>query len=551
MRFATHLLLWQLACVIAVVAVCAAVFTWLGVQQLRAEAESQALGIARTVATDGDVRRTVEGFSADASAPSGADLRRGQLAVLAAEIEDSTGALFVVITDDRGIRLAHPDPARLGQVVSTSFAEALAGRETVSWEEGTLGESARAKVPVFAPGTRTPVGEVSVGFARASVFDDLPPLLLGVGVAAAAALLIGVLVSVLIRRRLETLTLGVQPEELAALVQNQAAVLDGVGDGVLAYTPDGVVTLANTSAARMLGIPEPVGTRVEALALPSEVRAAIAGRSSAADPAGSPLVVEDRVVFVDTHPVRRAGRDLGTVAVIRDRTDLLRLSERLETVSTMTSALRAQRHEFSNRLHVATGLIDARRVAEARDYLSAGLAVPAGAVAPEVALDEPFLRSLIEATAIEAAERGVALSVADGSLVRGTVTAAEDVATVFGNLVDNAIRAAVHAPPPRWVEVELLDDADTLVITVADSGGGVPDPAGLFSPGEPAREPEPDAVHGRGIGLPLVRRVAQRLGGEVWLVDAGGTGGGAVFSARLPGTVEQGTASPDAGTENP
>ena len=69
-------------------------------------------------------------------------------------MERNTGALFVVITDDHGIRLAHPDPQLLGEVVSTSFAEALAGRESVAWESGTLGESARAKVPVRDPRDR-------------------------------------------------------------------------------------------------------------------------------------------------------------------------------------------------------------------------------------------------------------------------------------------------------------------------------------------------------------------------------------------------------------
>ena len=130
------------------------------------------------------------------------------------------------------------------------------------------------------------------------------------------------------------------------------------------------------------------------------------------------------------------------------------------------------------------------------------------------------------------------LSVGADSLVRGEVIAAEDVATVLGNLIDNAVRAAVQTPAPRWVEVELLDDADTLALTVADSGGGVGDPAGLFASRADAQEVDPDAVHGRGIGLPLVRRIARRLGGEVWLVDAGGTGSGAVFSARLPGTMQ-------------
>lgn len=306
--------------------------------------------------------------------------------------------------------------------------------------------------------------------------------------------------------------------------------------------------VANASAARLLGVSDLVGRKIDDLDLPEDVRATLSEPIDGGR-AGSPLIVDDRVLFVDTRPVSRAGRDLGAVAVIRDRTDVLQLSERLESVSTMTTALRAQRHEFSNRLHVAAGLIDADRIDEARDYLGEALALPADAQDATVALTEPFLRSLIEAKTIEAAERGVALEVEEGTLVLGRVAAAEDVATVLANLVDNAVRAAVQAPPPRRVGLEILDEADTLVITVSDSGSGVSDPGALFERDPAAPEPEPDAVHGRGIGLPLVRRIARRLGGEVWLVDAGGPGSGAVFSARLPHTMEGRAAAPVADEE--
>ncbi|MFE1645010.1 ATP-binding protein [Microbacterium sp. P01] len=541
MRFSTQLLLWQLASVIAVVGVCTAVFTWLGVQQLRAEAESASLSIARTVAADGDVRALVARYSADPGTPEADALRGGDLETLAAGVERSTGALFVVITDDRGIRLAHPDPARLGEEVSTSYADALAGRENVAWESGTLGESARAKVPVYGPGTTTPVGEVSVGFARASVFDDLPPLLIGVGVAALLALGIGALVAFFVRRRLERLTLGVQPEELAALVQNQAAVLDGAGEGVVAYTVDGHITVANTAARRLLGLGDIVGRGIRDLDLPADLVAAM-GVDSARD-ADAPIVLGDHVVFVDARRVSRAGRDLGVVVVIRDRTDVVRLSERLESVATMTNALRAQRHEFANRLHVAAGLIDARRVTDARAYLDEVLEVSRASPAEgDVAgVDEPFLRSLLEALSVDAAERGVRLHVGERSLVLGQVAAPEDVATVLGNLVDNAIRAAIAAPEPRWVDVELLDDGDTLVVTVADSGGGVADAASLFDrlPGVPDVVAGDD-VHGHGIGLPLARDIARRFGGDLWLVEPGGGGSGAVFTARIPRTMAAG-----------
>ena len=549
MRFSTQMLLLQLACVTAVVAVCTGVFVWIGVQQLRAEAESSALSIARTVAADADVRAGVARISGQPGTPRNADLRDGPLAALAAGAEENTGALFIVITDDHGIRLAHPDPELLGQVVSTGFADALAGRETVSWEAGTLGESARAKVPVRDPVSDEPVGEVSVGFAPASVFTELPLLLGGVALAALVAVALGAIVSLVLRRRLERLTLGLQPEELSTLVQNQAAVLDGVGDGVLASGPDGVVTVANTTAARLLGTPDLVGRRIRDLDLPSAVRHAL-GDSAPANgrrsDAAEPLSVGQNVIYIDTRPVSRADRDLGMIAVIRDRTDVVALTDRLETVSAMTDALRVQRHEFANRLHVTAGLIDAGRVPDARDYLDEVLEASRedSAIPLHEHVSEPFLASFVESKALRAGERGVRLSVSGDSLVRGTVGLAEDVATVAGNLIDNAVAAAVGGDEPRWVVVELLDDADTLVLTVSDSGKGVADERSLFG-ARPATDLDEDAVHGRGIGLPLAREVARRLGGDVWLADAGGEAGGAVFCARLPGVMRARTTAPD------
>ncbi|WP_194398884.1 MULTISPECIES: sensor histidine kinase [Microbacterium] len=544
MRFATRLLLVQLATVTAVVAVCALVFGWLGVRQLRAESEAAALNIARTVAEDPDVKSLIAAFSADPGTPDAADLRGGPLQQIAADVADRTDALFVVITDDHGIRLAHPTEALLGEVVSTPFAEVLEGNEVVDWEVGTLGESARAKVPVYADDVDQPVGEVSVGFERASVFDDLPALIATIAIAAIGGVALATLATLLLRRRFERLTLGLQPEELVSLVQNQAAVLEGVGDGVLAIDPDDMVRVCNEAAERMLGLEAPVGSRFDDLPLPDAVRSAVRdGRS------GVEAVVGDRVLYLDTRPVRRESRALGQVVVVRDRTDVEALAGRLETVRAMTEALRVQRHEFANRLHVATGLLDAQRVEEARTFL--GDLTERGAVDFAVAglerVPDPFLQSLLGATGAAARERGVSVRVSDDTLLLSEVALPEDVAAILGNLVGNAVTAAVAGDEPRWVEVAMLGDGDELVVTVADSGGGIR-PIGSDPFARTGSRPKDavrgDAVHGHGFGLPLSRDLARRHGGEVWLIDAGGDGSGAVFGARLPGALRRDTAVP-------
>lgn len=530
-RFATRALLLHLAAVALVVTLCTGVYLALAVQQLRAEAESTALGIARTLAVDAQVRGAVAAISASDDEPDAEALRDGDLQQIATDVMARTGALFVVITDDEGIRLAHPLPSRIGEVVSTPFAAVLAGREVVDWQTGTLGESARAKVPV-RDDSGTPVGEISVGFERNGVFDDLPPLLAALGLTAAGALALALLTFLLLRRRWERLTIGVQPEELVALVQNQTAVLDGVGDGVLAVDQDGVVRVSNAAADRLLGLHDPVGRTVDALPLPPVVRDTATGARDRAE-----AVVGDRMLYLESRAVRRDGRALGDVLIVRDRTDLIALTERLEAVRTMTSALRVQRHEFANRLHVAAGLIDAGRVDDARAFLDE--LVSRGPVAfPVTGLDlvgDPFLHAFLGAKGVEAAERGVALRIAADTQVIGTVRRAEDVASVLGNLVDNAVVAAVAgAREPRWVEVSVLSDGDALVVTVADSGEGL-------RPSDPrphADDGSADSVHGHGIGLPLATEIARRSGGDLWIIDSGGPDHGAVFAARLGDAVD-------------
>lgn len=539
MRFATRMLVVQVATQVAVVAVCTAVFAWLGVQQLRAEADSSALNIARSVAESPQVRERVAEFSADLGTPDAASLRDGVLERYAADVTNRTEGLFVVITDDHGIRLAHPDPDRLGQVVSTSYADALAGREVVTWETGTLGESARAKVPVYPPDGGAPVGEVSVGFERASVFDDLPALLAGIALAVFSAVAIGAIVALLMRRRLERLTLGVQPEELVALVQTQTAVLESADEGVLAIDDTGVVRVCTAAAERLLGIPDAVGRPLADLDLPPAIATALAGVGASAG-----LPVGDRVVFIDVRPVRRGARALGRVAVIRDRTAVAALSGRLDSVRAMGDALRVQRHENANRLHAAVGLLDAGRTADARDFLAD--LVDRGSVdwaVPGIDLvGDAMLQSFLGAKALAARERGVALRVSDDTFLRGTVHDVEDVVAVLGNLLDNAVSATASAPEPREVEVAVLGDGDAVVLTVSDTGSGIADAEAVFAPRE--RDDDPAAVHGLGIGLPLSREFARRRGGEVWVVDAGGDGRGAVVAARLPGVLRADPQSP-------
>jgi two-component system CitB family sensor kinase len=536
--FSAQTLILQLGVVLLVVLSTSAVYGWLTYERLVSETESRALVVAQSVASDIDVRDQVSAYSRAETLPDNATLRDGPLQAIGEAIRERTSALFVVITDDDGFRLSHPTPALLGQLVSTSPTAALSGKEVVDLETGTLGPSARAKVPIWSLDDSVIVGEVSVGFSTADIASGLVSALGPIIGVAIGALLLGAIASTFLVRRLRNVTLGLEPEEISTLVQDQEVVLYGVAEGVIGIASDGRVTVCNAQARRLLRLGDVTGKQFNSLSLPAPVAALVDGDGLGSETVQ--VVVGPSVLHVSARRVVRGSSDLGWVITVLDRTQVEELSRQLDAVGALSTALRVQRHEFANRLHTASGLLNIGEVEEASRYLrqtleSGPLKFP---VEHADRLQDSYLQAFVGAKGFQASERGVLVRIGSETLIRGSVVDPQDITTVLGNLIDNAIEAAVHGSNgERWVEIELLSEDETLHIVVADSGDGVEGDIELpFKEGHSTRAME--SGHGQGIGLPLSRRIARNLGGDTWLASPGQPGGpGAIFCARLPGVL--------------
>lgn len=486
--------------------------------ELDEQYEQRALAIAEAVASTPQVEAALT-----AGDPAGVQK-------LAQRMARATGASYVVVIDRSGIRYSHPNPALIGRVIEEPVA-ALDGAGHVGVDLGSLGRSANGRAPVFGPGS-TVVGEVSTGVVETTIAAKAGDQLVNLAVYLAVALAVGIAAAGLLARQLKRQTFGLELDEIAGLLQEREATLHGIREGVVAVDPAGRFTLVNDQAHQLLGTsPADRGRAVQDVLPPGDLRDLLQDPGDAADRL---VLLRGRLLVGSRMRVSHGGRDLGSVVTLRDRTELEDALRELDEVRSLTDALRAQQHEFSNRMHVMSGLLEMRRYDDAIGYaveIEAATAGVAGAL--EDHIDDPRIVALLLAKSTVARERGVELTVTAVARVVVEDAAVGPLVSILGNLIDNAIEASGSAPGAcevPSVTVVLAADDRELVVEVADNGPGIPagTAGSVFTSGWSTK-----IVPGgraRGIGLALVHQLVGQLGGSVEVDE----GPGARFQVAIP-----------------
>jgi two-component system CitB family sensor kinase len=444
-------------------------------------------------------------------------------------VRRDTGVDFITIMDTEGRRYTHPNPDRIGEKFLGHIDEALAGRVFTETYTGTLGPSVRAVVPIRVDGAI--VGLVSVGITldaiAGAVRDRLVPLVL----VALVALAVGMAATYLVSRRLARQTHGLGPAELGRRIEYHEAILHTVREGLLLVDQAGRVTLCNDGARELLDLSGDVeGRALTELGLPAAMVASMAPDRTTRDEIH---LTERRVLVVNCAPVRSGERAHGTVVTLRDHTDLQALTGELDSVRGFAESLRSQAHEAANRLHTVVSLVELGRAGEAVEFATAELALAQQLIDRVVAaVSEPVLAALLLGKAAEANERGAELVITpeteiDDAVLGGTL-APRDAVTILGNLIDNALDAALDGGTAPKVFVTARAQDGDLLLRVEDTGRGLPADSvtEAFARGWSTK-----AETGRGLGLALVRQAVRRGGGSI---EVGHGERGAVFTVRLP-----------------
>ncbi|MFD7827988.1 ATP-binding protein [Kitasatospora sp. NPDC059803] len=487
------------------------------------------------------------------------------------QVRMDTGVSFITVMDTEGVRWTHPLPEQIGKRFLGHIDWALAGETRSETYTGTLGPSVRVVTPVLDDRHQV-IALVSAGLTVESISAQLSgPLLALVGVAV-AALGVGGVGTYLANSRLRRHTHGMGPAELSHLYEYHQATLRSVREGLVLLDRAHRVVLCNDAARELLGLEGNLeGRLIVELGLPRALVAAVLGDEPVRDEVH---LTAERVVVLNTSTI---GTGLGLVVTLRDHTELQSLSGELDSVRGFTEALGAQAHEAANRLHAVVSLIELGRHEQAVEFATAELALAQQLTDRVVAaVGEPVLAALLLGKAAQAAERGVELTLTDDSRIDDGLLppglSSRDLITVLGNLIDNAVDAAIAGAAQSTVAPEVTvtvridaggggadgggsDDGGSgdggsagggsagggvtggdvapggggcLLLRVADTGAGI-DPAAVEDVFRRGWSTKQDG-RGHGLGLALVAQAARRNGGSV----AVGRDRGAVLTVRLP-----------------
>jgi two-component system CitB family sensor kinase len=515
LSLARQLLLLQLVVVVVAVVVAGFVAVRSADDRATAQQRQRVLSLAQALAQSGEVRGALR-----------SDDPSRVLQPLAERTLRASDVAFVVFMSPDGIRYSHPNPAEIGRHFVGTIAPAQAGRAFTEMATGTLGPSVRAVAPVRDGGRVA--GLVAVGVLSETISAQVRRQLPGLLASLAIAVAVGAALSLLVARRVRRQTRGMDPDELAALYDHHDAVLHAIREGVVVVGDDDRLLLANGEARRLLGLGEDaVGRPLAEVVEDPGLRAAMRGDADA----GEGLhVVGGRVLVTGQRPAERDGKRLATVTTLRDRTELEGLVRELATVRGLADALRAQAHESANELHTVVGLVELGRYDDAVAFATRRIRVTQDEVdLVQQRVGDPALVALMLAKAASCRERGVHLALDDDSDLPEAALAPQDLVSIVGNLIDNALDALGEGDGGR-IDVRLVARGGRVVIEVRDDGPGIPPDAlaHIFEPGWSTKSAS--GSRNRGLGLALVSATAARLGGRV---DAR-TDGGAVLVVDVP-----------------
>ncbi|MDF9447807.1 ATPase [Bacillus toyonensis] len=453
---------------------------------------------------------------------------------IAEQVREQAGADYVIVEDRYGFMYSHSNSELIGTKSNNPYnyeALTFGGYYTLEGN-GVSGPALMAKAPIIVHNGDYDqvVGVVTVEFLIQGIESNILSRTKEIILFSLAVLLAGIVGGILLARSIRKDTLGLEPNEIAALYRERSAILLSIKEGIIAIDQNGFITMMNTSAEEMLHVNGDYMQRHISKVLPEFHMERVLENDQE-------IAFQDKVFILNMTPILENNSTVGVVCSFRDKTELQNLVNTISEVRKYSEDLRAQTHEFTNKLFVLSGLLQLGHYKEAIEFIQqeSNIHQSQNHILFHQ-IHDAKVQAILLGKLATASERKIDFHIEGDSALHPLPDhiKVSHLITILGNIIDNAFDA-VSGQEEKNVSFFVTDIGHDIVFEVIDSGAGIPveEITTIFQKGFSTKGTD------RGYGLANVKEMVDLLEGTIEIQNE--KNGGAIFTIYLPKTLREST----------
>jgi len=480
---------------------------------LRSQIDRNMINIANSFASTYEVKEYLKGNENISRELLNDEIEKARL---------KTSVEFIVVMDMEGIRYSHPVKDKIGEKFIGGDEERVlnTGEEYVSTASGTLGVSVRAFAPIFDDNNKQ-IGAVAVGMlynkfdneVYTKIYKFIPIIIIG--------LILGALGAIALSYNIKKAIFGLEPEEIAIILKQKEIVIENIKEGIISLDRNGHITLFNGEASRILGLQQrDIGKPITDFTYESIVDEVL---KSGETKKNIEIKVRPGVSIMCKYNPIKGYKDqvLGLVVTFEDLTEVRKMAEELTGIKKMAWSLRAQNHEFMNKLHTISGLVQLEEYDEAVKYINI-VATSKKNITTIISdkIKDVSIAALILSKYSKCEEARINLIIDENSEINKLpeYMNSDELVSIVGNLIENSIDA-VKNDGTGEIYVKIYEEDNTLKIITKDNGLGIPENIrdSIYQIGITSKD------GGRGFGMFIIKRILDEAKGTIAFKVNGGT----------------------------
>ena len=435
---------------------------------------------------------------------------------------DDIDVISVVNKD--GIRIYHSNHSLIGTKYDGNmpdFTSNTDGYYAVD-ESGPSGNQRRAYAAVYNENGEY-FGVVMAIMLMKNIKTETAQMLFIFLLITVVAILIELIIAGELSGKVKKSLMGYEPDVFTTMYKMRDNILETLAEGILAFDTNRVIQFANESAIRMLfdhPMNNLVGQSVDIIGddiLSRNIKNGNKERN---------INLAKADIILDCVPIKEDGKTVGMIAILHNRAEYTKLMEELSGTRYLVDSMRANNHDFTNKLHVILGLIQMGMYDDASSYIQNITMVQRENISKVMnAVSEPAVAALLIGKIARASELNINFVLREGCYysTADMNLPSEMLITVVGNLLDNAFDAmneSTDYKKHKELMFGIYSKPGAVLITVDDTGSGIKsrDMEHIFENGFSTKG------DGRGTGLYQVKAIVENFGGKITVESHEGVG---------------------------